>query len=378
MNAYREDRTSAEIDRLLNHDFIVPINRGYHAKFVEENYPGWTWNQLIRVLTAAGVRVPRPGSPSRCHDDVVRVQFDSEVSWRVEWKDGTVTEGPEPAGTTVPTPSGIETGVHDLSTGLVVDLPDTPEQIIDGPQRVAPQSEGWPADEHPIFIDSGFGHVAPSAPVIDGLGERRRLTAGVTVRADAGESEFAATWADVLAEKPSDADRWEYSVEDPQPEEGPSASGALPLEAALERVRLTPGARLRRRPVGRWRIAPTPFPRLEKSGWGEVEVDKRAWHAAMCEFAPSYRSNISRMGGVDGAPDEWTEFARRAAAAGFTPSTYRMLGTAHLAWKAREAGRTQADQREIPALASIEVWAPFPGMLEEGLSLLEAIGRIVR
>ncbi|MFE6735995.1 hypothetical protein [Microbacterium sp. NPDC057650] len=238
--------------------------------------------------------------------------------------------------------------------------------------------DGWPADEHPIFIDAGGGHVQPSAPVNDRLGARRRLTPGATIRTDAGGAEFATTWAEVLGEKPTDADRWEYAVEEPQPEEDPSVSGVLPLDVALERVRLTPGARLRRRADGRWQIAPTPFPMLAKSGWGELEADRHAWHAAMNEFGPSYRGIYSWMGGLDAVPHAWIEFARRAAAASFTPNAYRMLGTAHLAWGARAASGTWMGQREIPALASIEVWAPFPGLLEEGLSPLEAIGRVVR
>lgn len=253
---------------------------------------------------------------------------------------------------------------------------DTVEQSPGKTARVAPQSVGWPADEHPIFIDAGFGHVTPSAPVINGLGDSRRLTPGATLRSDAPAEQFAGTWADVLDEKPTEADRWEYSVEEPQPEEEPHVTAALPLAEALERVRLTSGARLRRRPVGRWRIAPTPFPSLAKPGWAELEPERRAWHAAMTEFAPSYRSSISRMGGVDAAPADWIEFARRAAAAGFTPSSYLMLGTAHLAWRAREAGSDHGRPREIPSLQSIEVWAQFPGLLDAGMSPLGAIGRI--
>lgn len=130
---YRETRTKAEVDRLLHFDFVIPIAHGLTAKHVAEHYPGWTWNQLIGVLNAAGIRVARPGSPSKCHEDVVRIHFDSEISWRVEWADGRITEGLARAGTTEPmASSGIVTAVHDLASGRMVELPGTPEEIIGG------------------------------------------------------------------------------------------------------------------------------------------------------------------------------------------------------------------------------------------------------
>jgi hypothetical protein len=368
---YREDRTSLELERLLHHDFVIPISRGITAKFVAENYPGWTWNELIRVLNAAQVRVARPGAPSVCREDVVRVQFDSERSWRVEWEDGSITEGPEPS-------TGIETGVHDLSTGMVVELPGTPESIIGGTSRVAPDSEGWPADEHPIFIDAGFGNIRPSSPVADGFGRPRSLSPGAIVRTDVGADEFAREWRDLLAEKPTNADQWEYAVDEPQPEGDSRRSGPVPIADALERVRTTPGARLQRRAVGRWSSVSMPFPSIEKMEWADLESVKGEWHAAMSEFAPNHRGSISPMGGIDATPAGWIEFARRAAAVGFSPSEYRMLGTAHLAWTARQSNLTITHPREIPPLASIEFWARFPGLLDEGLSPLQAIERIIR
>lgn len=99
---YRENRTRAEIDRLLHYGHAIPISHGFTAEYVSGNYPGWSWNQLISALTAAGVLVRRGGSPSACHPEVVRVQFDSEWSWRVEWTDGCVTCAPDSAGTTRP------------------------------------------------------------------------------------------------------------------------------------------------------------------------------------------------------------------------------------------------------------------------------------
>ncbi|MGB3733284.1 MAG: hypothetical protein WA967_15220 [Microbacterium sp.] len=270
-----------------------------------------------------------------------------------------MTEGPDPAGTTHPSAStAIETGQT---------------------HEAAPQADGWPADDRPIFIDSGYGRVTPSGPLTDDSGERRRLTPGATVSADAGDEEFARAWADVLSDEPTGANRWEYAVEMPRTAEGPRKSDPLPLEAALERVRLTPGARLQRRAVGPWSIVHTPFPSVEKTGWAELEPEKKKWHAAMSEFPPSFRGTVSRMGGVEASPSEWIEFARRAAAAGFTPGSYRTLGTAHLAWTARQAKSPSQwlRGRDVPPLTSIELWARFPRLVDEGRSPLEAIERIV-
>lgn len=338
MNAqkYRENRTKDELDALLHYDFFIPISRGFTADFVEKNYPGWTWNALIGVLNAAGVRVARPGRPSVCHEDVVRMQFDSEQSWRVEWKNGSVTEGPALAGTTQPaSPSAIETGIHDLSSGQMGELPGTAEAIAGQASEAEGRQDGWPADE------------------------------------------FTRAWADILADAPAGADRWEYRVIEPQPEDPPHTSLALPIDEALERVRAVPGARLQRRAVGRWQTVRTPFPELTKPGWEELEDEKQTWHAALYEFPPSYRGTVSRMGGVDATPQDWIGFARRAAAAGFTPSAYRLLGTAHLAWQARPARSERPDPGPLPALQSIEVWARFPGLLSDGASPFEAIERIV-
>jgi hypothetical protein len=121
----------------------------------------------------------------------------------------------------------------------------------------------------------------------------------------------------------------------------------------------------------------TPFPELEKVGWHEIELEKHAWHAAMMEFPPSYRGIISRQGGVEHAPSDWIAFARRSSAAGFTPQGYRMLGTALLAWEARQLKTSRGRKGYLPKLSSIEAWARFPALIGDGLSPLQAIDHIV-
>lgn len=116
VQSYREVRTREQLNKLLHYGHIIPISRGLTTKYVGEHYPGWTWNALIRVLSAADVYVGQGGAPPHCDDRVVRVHFDSHETWRVEWADGRVTEGAAAPGTTWP---DIEHGC-----GLrVLDLP---------------------------------------------------------------------------------------------------------------------------------------------------------------------------------------------------------------------------------------------------------------
>lgn len=83
-------------------------------------------------------------------------------------------------------------------------------------------SDGWPADDKPIFFDSGFGSIRPSPLQSDGLGERRRLTPVMTLSADAGSEEFLRAWADTLADAPLGADRWSIPLRCPGEKEIPA------------------------------------------------------------------------------------------------------------------------------------------------------------
>lgn len=119
---HREVRTRGQLADLLHHGFWIPIAHGFTQQHVAENYPGWTWNALIRTLHAAGVVAVNPGGPLKCRDEVVRVHFDSDEAWLVEWNDGTVTRGPAVPGTMMPDASrGPEYPVNDLATGLMVE-----------------------------------------------------------------------------------------------------------------------------------------------------------------------------------------------------------------------------------------------------------------
>lgn len=39
---------------LAHHNFYIPINRGYHVRYVERRYPGWTWEGIHGSLQNSG------------------------------------------------------------------------------------------------------------------------------------------------------------------------------------------------------------------------------------------------------------------------------------------------------------------------------------
>lgn len=99
---FDQARARVDLNRLLHYGHPIPFGRGWMRKFVSENYPGWTWNELVAVLGAAGVIVP--GIPPRSHPGVGAVHFSHDGSWLVEWEDGRVTRG---GGTADASPPGL-------------------------------------------------------------------------------------------------------------------------------------------------------------------------------------------------------------------------------------------------------------------------------
>ena len=85
---FREHRTLDECKRLLHYGHVIPICHGYTENFVAENYPGWTWNELVQVFVAAGIFVNRGGAPPTCDDRVATFHFSNPTEFHVEWIDG--------------------------------------------------------------------------------------------------------------------------------------------------------------------------------------------------------------------------------------------------------------------------------------------------
>jgi hypothetical protein len=92
VSRFREHLTLDECKRLLGFSHWIPVNRGHSERFVEEHYPGWTFNKLVRVFVAAGIYVNRGGAPATCDDRVVSFHFSSSTDYHVEWIDGVEPE----------------------------------------------------------------------------------------------------------------------------------------------------------------------------------------------------------------------------------------------------------------------------------------------
>ncbi len=82
---FTEYRTHDELNELLRHAHFIAVGKGYTAKFVEENYPGWHWNELIRILKMGGVVRKHEGDRLTCGPKVVGVRFGRGSAFQVEW-----------------------------------------------------------------------------------------------------------------------------------------------------------------------------------------------------------------------------------------------------------------------------------------------------
>jgi hypothetical protein len=92
VSRFREHLTLDECKALLHYSHSIPITRGFTATYVADHFPGWTWNELVKVFVAAGIFVNRGGSPATCDDRVVRFHFSSPEEFYVEWIDGAEPE----------------------------------------------------------------------------------------------------------------------------------------------------------------------------------------------------------------------------------------------------------------------------------------------
>jgi hypothetical protein len=93
---FAEHRTAEELARFLHHIHWIPQSRGTTDAFVDEHFPGRTWQGLVLILTAASIFVGRGGSPPRLMPTVAMLHFTDATRWAVEWEDGVVTASPSP------------------------------------------------------------------------------------------------------------------------------------------------------------------------------------------------------------------------------------------------------------------------------------------
>lgn len=91
---FRMHFTREEANRLLHYVHGIPLGRGITHRYVQENYPGWSWMELVRILEAPGLVVDRGGSPPTTVEGLRNFWFDSKDAWLVEWVDGTLLSWP--------------------------------------------------------------------------------------------------------------------------------------------------------------------------------------------------------------------------------------------------------------------------------------------
>jgi hypothetical protein len=84
-------RTRADLNALLHYGHFIPIKRGLTTRYVNEHFPGWTWDDLIDVLRAADVLMVNGVGTPHCDPGVGAIHFDDIDSWLVEWEDGRIT-----------------------------------------------------------------------------------------------------------------------------------------------------------------------------------------------------------------------------------------------------------------------------------------------
>lgn len=72
---FAEHRTADELARFVHYLHWIPQGRGITDAFVDEHYPGRTWQGLVLVLTAAGILVSRGGSPPSLMPTVAMLHF---------------------------------------------------------------------------------------------------------------------------------------------------------------------------------------------------------------------------------------------------------------------------------------------------------------
>ncbi|WP_146084969.1 hypothetical protein [Rathayibacter sp. AY1E4] len=99
---FAEHRTADELARFLHHVHWIPQSRGITDAFVDEYYPGRTWQGLVLVLTAAGILVSRGGSPPSLMPTVAMMHFTDATRWVVQWQDGIVTMSTPPESPVLP------------------------------------------------------------------------------------------------------------------------------------------------------------------------------------------------------------------------------------------------------------------------------------
>jgi hypothetical protein len=96
---YAWHATRADVDRVLHFTHWIPRSRGFTNTFLNDNWPGWNLERLIKVFDAAGIRRKptsrRASAPhgGYCHWKVKEIHFNGRHEFHVEWNDLTEDDG---------------------------------------------------------------------------------------------------------------------------------------------------------------------------------------------------------------------------------------------------------------------------------------------
>lgn len=85
-SGYVEHLSREQINGVLHHAHIIPVSKGYTREYVALHHPGWSFNELIGIFTAAGIIV-EDGMP-RCDESVKCLHFNDATSFTVEREQG--------------------------------------------------------------------------------------------------------------------------------------------------------------------------------------------------------------------------------------------------------------------------------------------------
>lgn len=78
--------TRYDIDRICHFSHWIPWKNGLQQKFIDENYPGWSWNQMIGLLNQTEVLIERPGG-RRCHWKLKTLHISEAFEIAISWDD---------------------------------------------------------------------------------------------------------------------------------------------------------------------------------------------------------------------------------------------------------------------------------------------------
>jgi N-formylglutamate deformylase len=131
-----------DVLRIAHHAHWIPIGRGFTRQFMDQDFPGWTFNSIYPRLIGAGVLTRRPGEFSERHlpEGIIGVEIDRRGSVAVD--DGSSRSAARLA-------SWDRNGGERVSEHLAVSRPWSIERVI---VHVPHAATHIPATERPSIL----------------------------------------------------------------------------------------------------------------------------------------------------------------------------------------------------------------------------------